>query len=526
LSSLLSDDYLPHRYCYLVKPWLVWTNVSTDALIGASYGLIFVCLIWMTLRLWRVEGLRTFLWIFLSFGLFILACGATHLMEVVTVWWPLYPLSAAFKVVCAAISVPTALFFAGKTPSLTRALETYLKTLSDTERQRDSALLALSLAQELEAHRRKAASQLAHAYERLNAVLSCTSDSVITLSYEWILVYANPRAIEKNPELKVGEDYWAAYPALIGTRVEAAMRRAMEERSVERFDSYYEPLDTHYKVQVYPTDEGISIFYMDVTVEWRREEQLETERTLRERRVEALSHMAGGLAHEISNPLAIIHGRATDLRDLAEATEAVGSDEVRRACDGVLKTCERASNILRGLRGFARDAKNDPMQMASIEEILDECMEMQETRFERHHVELRVEISPGLPLLMCRETQVGQILTNLLNNSFDAITQADCEDRWVKVKAAAGEGSLVVEVSDSGPGIREEDKPHLMQPFFTTKEMGLGMGVGLSLSRAIALDHHGSLMLDDDQGRTCFRLVLPLEQDVSLGDERGEPIST
>ena len=68
-----------------------------------------------------------------------------------------------------------------------------------------------------------------------------------------------------------------------------------------------------------------------------------------------------------------------------------------------------------------------------------------------------------------------------------------------------------MDVTDSGSGIEDHFKAHLMEPFFTTKEFGLGMGVGLSLSRAIAQDHGGALTLRDDTKNTCFRLGLPIK---------------
>jgi diguanylate cyclase (GGDEF)-like protein/PAS domain S-box-containing protein len=135
LTSLLATNYLPHRFCYMAQPGLIWTNVSMDVLIAASYGVIFACLFWAAGALHNLLELKTYRWIFLAFGTFILACGATHAMEVVTVWWPVYRLSAAFKVICAAVSVPTAVLFAGAIPQLTNNLRQYLETLSQTQRR-------------------------------------------------------------------------------------------------------------------------------------------------------------------------------------------------------------------------------------------------------------------------------------------------------------------------------------------------------------------------------------------------------
>lgn len=512
--SLFSSNYLPHRYCYLAQPGLVWTNVAMDSLIAISYALIFACLIWIAGKLRGIPDIRAYLWIFLSFGMFIVACGATHLMEVVTVWWPVYPLSAAVKVVCAAASIPTAILFARVTPALARNIRRFLDMLATTEQQRDQALVALTASENLIAERQRAAKELAGVYAQLTSVLESTSDSVITISHEWMLLYGNRKAMESLPDFKVGENYWSCFPDVLSTPVEGLLRRAMEERLETEYEEYYVSYGRWYKMHAFPTSDGLSIFFSDISEEKKMQNQLAKEQLLREKRIEALSHMAGGLAHEISNPLTIIHGRASDLKHLADGRAPIPIAEVRRACEVIVSTSDRAIRILRGLRGFSREASKDPMELASIYVIAEQCMEMQHGRFERHKIKLWQDIKPGIPLLLCREIQIGQILTNLLNNAFDAIFQGESMERWISLTGEYSNGELCIDVTDSGPGIENHFKSHLMEPFFTTKEFGLGMGVGLSLSRAIAQDHGGSLTLRTDTTHSCFRLILPITQEV------------
>lgn len=148
-SSLTASNYLPHRYCYLAQPGLIWTNVIMDGLIAGSYALIFGCLFWVAAKLRWLPALHDYLWIFLAFGSFILACGATHLMEIVTVWWPVYPLSAAVKVICAAASVPTAILFARVTPALAGNVRRFVDMLSTSQEEKEQAMLALIASEKL-----------------------------------------------------------------------------------------------------------------------------------------------------------------------------------------------------------------------------------------------------------------------------------------------------------------------------------------------------------------------------------------
>jgi signal transduction histidine kinase len=520
LASLFSANYLPHRYCYLAQPWLVWTNVASDGLIAISYVVIFSCLIWIARKLRDIPDIHAYLWIFFSFGLFIVACGATHLMEVVTVWWPIYPFSAVVKVVCMAASIPTAFLFAKTTPALAKSIRRFLEMLVTTEHERDQALSALSESKALIAERQRSAEELAAVNEQLNSVLECTSDSVIKISHQWVLLYGNGKALAGLPDFRLGENYWSCYPPVLGTPAEQRLRTAMEGHTEATWESYFAAYERWYRVRAFPTDDGLSIFFSNITEEKRIQAKLELEQLLREKRIEALSHMAGGLAHEISNPLAIIHGRASDMMSRAVGKDQLSAHEVHKACESIVKTSDRAIRILRGLRGFAREASKDPMELASVYEIAEQCMELQQARFAVQNIRVGLALESGIPPFLCREVQIGQIVTNLLNNAFDSIVQSESVERWVSLGAECSNGDIHIDVTDSGPGIEDHFKAHLMEPFFTTKELGLGMGVGLSLSRAIAQDHAGSLTLRPDTEHTCFRLILPIKgSDTSMEEE-------
>ena len=120
-GRILASNFLPHRYCYLGQSGLVWTHVIADALIGVSYFTISATIVYLVQK-----GRRDipFHWMFLAFGSFIVACGGTHFMEVVTVWVPVYVLSASLKVVTAVVSVATALLLPFTVPQILSLVQT------------------------------------------------------------------------------------------------------------------------------------------------------------------------------------------------------------------------------------------------------------------------------------------------------------------------------------------------------------------------------------------------------------------
>jgi PAS domain S-box-containing protein len=133
-DRILASNFLPHLYCYLAKPGLVWTHVAADSLIFLSYFAISGTLGYLVQK-----GRRDvpFQWMFLAFGLFIVACGGTHFMEVVTVWVPVYVLSASFKVFTALVSVATAVLLPFTVPKILSLVQTAKASEAAKSRFRD-----------------------------------------------------------------------------------------------------------------------------------------------------------------------------------------------------------------------------------------------------------------------------------------------------------------------------------------------------------------------------------------------------
>ena len=140
--ALLSQRFVPHRYCYLARPDLIWSNVSTDGVIFLSYVWIFWSLLWVARKSSKLL-IQTMVVFLLAFGIFILACGLTHLMEVVVIWFPFYWIAAAVKGVTAVASGVTAFAFASKKRVLVEGIGLFQSRLDTSEREREYATTAL-----------------------------------------------------------------------------------------------------------------------------------------------------------------------------------------------------------------------------------------------------------------------------------------------------------------------------------------------------------------------------------------------
>lgn len=270
-----------------------------------------------------------------------------------------------------------------------------------------------------------------------------------------------------------------------------------------------------YKVRCFPVDqEFVAVVFEDITEEVRRESELEKQRiiAMNASRLASLGEMSGGIAHEVNNPLAIIQGFASQLKRKSQMGK-LQPEDVERMSDIIHKTTERIAKIVRGLRNFAREGSNDPFSPRPVQSLIDDCVGLCGERFKNHQVELRIpKVDPNL-IVECRAVEIGQILINLLNNSFDAVKTTEQAEKWIALEVESNEERLKISVLDNGPGISLELRDRVMQPFFTTKEIGKGTGLGLSISKGIIDKHAGEFYIDPDYiDGACFVVELPLKQ--------------
>lgn len=234
----------------------------------------------------------------------------------------------------------------------------------------------------------------------------------------------------------------------------------------------------------------------------------ERARTIHASKMASLGEMAGSIAHEINNPLAIIAGKAYQLKAAAESGK-LDLTSVAQIAGKIEETGFRISKIIQGLRSFSRKGEQDPFARASLRTIVDDTLELCRQRFQAHGI--RLDVKAANTEIECRAVQISQVLLNLLNNAFDATERLG--DRWVEIETREVPGKFVeILVTDSGTGIPAALREKIMLPFFTTKKGTRGTGLGLSISQSIIVDHGGELTVDETCPNTRFKIRLPVVQ--------------
>jgi len=247
--------------------------------------------------------------------------------------------------------------------------------------------------------------------------------------------------------------------------------------------------------------------------------------------------LAAGMAHEINNPLGgMLQGIQNierrflpDMEKNRVAAEKSGIDlnklqdylvrrEVLESIAGIKSAGQRAAKIISSMLLFSRKSESQAA-LVNIPDLLDNTIEMAQNdydlkkNFDFKHIDLVREYDPELKTLWCTETELEQVILNLLKNAAHALFgKEEGGTPQIVIRTKAGPETVVIEVEDNGPGMDEKTRKRLFEPFFTTKQVGKGTGLGLSVSYMIITNNHdGQLEVQSELGKgTRFTIRLPL----------------
>jgi len=253
---------------------------------------------------------------------------------------------------------------------------------------------------------------------------------------------------------------------------------------------------------------GAVVGFSDIT---QRKEAEERTAVLRDEvahlsRVSMLSALTGALAHEINQPLAAVRVNA-EAGLILLASEQPSLNEIRAALTEIRSDNQRAAEVLRRVRALLRKdtARLEPVDINST---VSDVVKLLENSAVRRGICIEAELAPETRPVRGDRIQVQQVVLNLLMNACDAVQPNKKVNRRVSLKTMAGDGGMIVQIHDSGPGLSDEELLRVFEPFYTTKSDG--MGLGLSICRTIVDAHEGSLEAtrNSDQGMT-FSVSFP-----------------
>ncbi|HET7545494.1 MAG TPA: ATP-binding protein, partial [Polyangiaceae bacterium] len=224
-------------------------------------------------------------------------------------------------------------------------------------------------------------------------------------------------------------------------------------------------------------------------------------------RMASLGTLAAGVAHEINNPLSYVLGSLDlglrELHGLQLLLQGHPIDELEHisgavaALDSAREGAERVRNIVRDLMDFSRATPREG-DAVDVEAVLDATIRVAWNEV-RHRARL-IKRYAGISRVIGDEARLGQVFLNLIMNAAQAI-EGDPSVNEIIVSTSADRGRALIEVSDTGSGISEQDLAHIFDPFFTTKEASAGTGLGLAICRGILNSLDGDISVSSEPGR-------------------------
>lgn len=260
---------------------------------------------------------------------------------------------------------------------------------------------------------------------------------------------------------------------------------------------------------------GAALFFKDLT----HVEQMEERERLRDR-LAALGEMAATMAHEIKNPLAGIEVMAGLLR-----RQVPENPDVQALVHDIINEAKMANAIVQEMLEFVRPVRLQ-LDRASIGEALQGAVTMADGKAQRGAIAVDVHVPEQLPTIQADRHQLAQVFANLLINAYEALNGRGAVTLTARLVEPGEAGALlvdgyqpgqsvIVEVTDTGPGISSEVADKIFNPFFTTKPQGSGLG--LAIVRKIVDAHEGRIDVTSipDRG-TSFRVTLPVEHTAGI----------
>lgn len=262
----------------------------------------------------------------------------------------------------------------------------------------------------------------------------------------------------------------------------------------------------HFEVHAFPYshDQGNSqsmvMHYRDISESERLQEEL-----IQQEKMAAIGMLAGGIAHEINNPLGgILAFTQLLIRDCTTEHPMKGDlEEIERAA-------VRCKKIVSDLLDFSRLSRPKDRQLLDLNPLLEKLFPFLKMEFKSWNIDLITQLNGAIPKVFGSANQLQQVFLNLITNACHAMPKGGT--LTVKTELRPDRAHVLVHICDTGVGIPKGNLGKIFDPFFTTKEPGKGTGLGLSVSYRIVKEHKGNILVDTEVGKgTTFTVALPAE---------------
>ena len=227
-----------------------------------------------------------------------------------------------------------------------------------------------------------------------------------------------------------------------------------------------------------------------------------------------MGELTASIAHEIKQPLAAIVTNAEFcLRNLASGMPS--HEMLLEAVTEIANDGNRASSIISGIYALLLKETHERSRLNNdqlvIHQLIQDVLEITGNEITRNHIAIQLNLAANLPLVLGDRIQLQQVLINVVTNGIEAMRGVAIGQRELLIRSFRTDRDLLIEVQDSGPGVKPADAERIFEPFFTTRSRGIGMG--LSVSRSVVESHGGRIWTVPGSRGALFAISLPLDVD-------------
>lgn len=368
--------------------------------------------------------------------------------------------------------------------------------------------------------RKRAEEVLRESETQMRMILDGLPEMVLHLDKNLRVLWANKAAHDMNPDVTALTCYEAssdrATPCQGCPCLRALATGKMESGTVELPIAPDRPENNYWEHTAVPLRDShgkaITAILIARNVSDRKRTEEEARQHLAELahagRLSTVGEMIAEVTHELGQPLYAISNYAQACSEVARFIADGRGDDLLKWTDQILQQTRRTARILARLRRFVR--KTPPHRSTvKMNDLIEEVLGLIEGTARQRRVQTRFEPARPLPPVVVDRVQIEQVIVNLVHNAIDAMDDTETDRRKLLIRTSHdGEDAVQVVVCDTGSGISTENLSHIFQPFFTTKNGGMGMG--LAICRSIVEDHGGSLWAAGNPDRgTTFSFTIP-----------------
>jgi PAS domain S-box-containing protein len=328
-------------------------------------------------------------------------------------------------------------------------------------------------------------SKLRKTSQKLTNILESITDVFFTLNHQWEFIFVNEEAEkfwQKSKGELIGRNIWELFPALPPEHY-SFFTKAMTTKKAMHFEHFHS--DILYEVHVYPSDEGVSINYHDISIQRMFKKEIACLE-----RLDLVGKMAVGIGHEIRNPMTTVRGF---LQLLGEKEEVI---QFKGYCELMIEELDRANAIITEFIGLAKN-KVVHLQPLSMNRLIENLYPLIQAEAIASNKDIIMDLRE-MEVLLLDEQEIYQLISNLVRNGMEAMPAGG----KLTIRTFKDGEDAVLAVGDEGSGIKTEDLEKIGTPFFTTKENRTGLGLATCFS--ISARHNATIQINSSPSGTTF----------------------